>query len=333
MEKKVLMMVMIVGSMLFTNAFAGQTLKPGENKVSYMSEGQKLAGLLYLPADYQKGEKRPAIVFIRPGTGVKEQTAGLYAKLLSKKGFVTLAFDPRGFGESEGLVRLLENPFNIADDAKNGVSYISGLQEVDPRNVFQVGICMGAGYAVYATAFDPRIKALATISPYLHMSEMIYQGMGAENIRANENFQGLGYVRQADYGKTDPTMTVPVPPEGPASPIAVGMRTYYLNKDIEAKGLASHANWINQTAIKSNEYLGVFSAFHYTRHLSQVPFFMAVGKKAEAYPSAKDFFSKLTGPKKLKEFDTGHFELYWMPKYTTPIVEGIAGHFNKYLVK
>ena len=69
MKKKVLVMVMIVGSMLFTNAFAGQTLKPGENKVSFMSEGQKLAGLLYLPADYQKGEKRPAIVFIRPGTG------------------------------------------------------------------------------------------------------------------------------------------------------------------------------------------------------------------------------------------------------------------------
>mgnify|MGYP002064458387 CR=1 FL=1 len=81
-------------------------MKPGENKVSFISEGQKLAGLLYLPEDYQKGEKRPAIVFIRPGTGVKEQTAGLYAKLLSEKGFVTLAFDPRGFGESEGLVRL-----------------------------------------------------------------------------------------------------------------------------------------------------------------------------------------------------------------------------------
>ena len=308
-------------------------MKPGENKVSFMSEGQKLAGLLYLPADYQKGEKRPAIVFIRPGTGVKEQTAGLYAKLLSEKGFVTLAFDPRGFGESEGLVRLLENPFSIADDARNGVSYVSGLEGVDPRNVFQVGICMGAGYAVYATAFDPRIKALATISPYLHMSELLYQGMGAEKIRADENFQGFGYVRQADYGKTEPTMTVPVPPEGPALPIAVGMRTYYLNKDIEEKGFASHANWVNQAAVTGNEYLAAFSAFHYSRYLNQVPFYMAVGKEAEAYPSAKDFFSKVTGPKTLKEFDTGHFELYWMPEYTAPIVEDIAGHFNEHLVK
>lgn len=126
---------------------------------------------------------------------------------------------------------------------------------------------------------------------------------------------------------------IPVPPTGPALPIAVKMRDYYLNKDIEAQGFASHANWVNKSSVRGSEYLAAFSAFHYTRYLNQVPFYMAVGKKAEAYPSAKNLFSKLEGPKTLEEFDTGHFELYWMPKYTTPIAKGIAAHFNKYLVK
>jgi uncharacterized protein len=62
-------------------------------KVSFKSNALKLAGHLYIPDDYKRGEKRPAIVVSHPFDGVKEQTAGLYAKKLSKKGFITLAFD------------------------------------------------------------------------------------------------------------------------------------------------------------------------------------------------------------------------------------------------
>ena len=42
-----------------------QELKPGENKVSYVSDGMKLSALLYLPEDYKEGEKRPVIVIPR----------------------------------------------------------------------------------------------------------------------------------------------------------------------------------------------------------------------------------------------------------------------------
>ncbi len=59
------------------------------SNVSFKSNGLNVAGHLYLPDDYKKGEKRPAIVVSHPFGGVKEQTAGLYAKKLSEKGFVT----------------------------------------------------------------------------------------------------------------------------------------------------------------------------------------------------------------------------------------------------
>jgi fermentation-respiration switch protein FrsA (DUF1100 family) len=86
------------------------------SNVSFNSNGLKLAGHLYLPDDYKKGEKRPAIVVSHPFGGVKEQTAGLYAKKLSEEGFITLAFDASYQGESEGDPRFLEDPFARAED-------------------------------------------------------------------------------------------------------------------------------------------------------------------------------------------------------------------------
>jgi hypothetical protein len=60
--------------------------------VSFDSAGIEIAGHLYTPDDGQAGP-RPAIVVGHPGSGVKEQAAGLYARRLSDQGFVTLAFD------------------------------------------------------------------------------------------------------------------------------------------------------------------------------------------------------------------------------------------------
>jgi len=57
--------------------------------VTFDSAGIELAGHLYLPDAVLAGP-RPAIVVGHPGSGVKEQAAGVYARRLSAAGFVTL---------------------------------------------------------------------------------------------------------------------------------------------------------------------------------------------------------------------------------------------------
>ncbi len=117
----------------------------GKNKVHFLSEGLKVVGHLYLPENYKKGRKLPAIVIVGPKGAVKEQTQGIYAKKLSGKGFITLAFDHRTYGESEGEPRHYENPYMKIEDAKTAISYIGSLDVVDKNRIGLLGVCNGGG--------------------------------------------------------------------------------------------------------------------------------------------------------------------------------------------
>ena len=149
-------------------------------KVSFESQGLSLTGNLYYPENYQPGNQYPAIVVSGSWTTVKEQMAGLYAEELAKAGYITLAFDFRNFGESEGEPRFYESPQLKKDDIQNAVTFLASLPEVDPEKIGAFGVCAGAMYTLMAASEDDRIRTVVTVASWLHDAEAVKLFYGGE---------------------------------------------------------------------------------------------------------------------------------------------------------
>jgi uncharacterized protein len=129
-------------------------------RVSFLSDGLRLSGLLHIPADLNKGERRPAFIVMHGFGGSNQGGQGAWAaRALAQWGYVCLQFEFRGCGESEGergRILCLEE----AADASNAISYLECRPEVDPKRIALCGSSLGAAVAIHAAGTDGRAAAL-----------------------------------------------------------------------------------------------------------------------------------------------------------------------------
>ncbi|MEM7187243.1 MAG: alpha/beta hydrolase [Bacteroidota bacterium] len=205
------------------------TKKEIKKKVIFKSEGIKLVGDLYLPENYVEGAQYPAVVVSGSWTTVKEQMAGRYAEKLAKSGLITLAFDFRNFGESEGEPRFFESPQLKKKDIKNAVSFLAGLPEVESDKIGAFGVCAGAMYTLMAAAEDPRIKSVVTVASWLHDAEAVklFYG-GSEGVRSKIEAARSAKSRYAETGEV---AYIPAISETDSTAAMYGPYDYYLNPE------------------------------------------------------------------------------------------------------
>lgn len=163
--------------------------------IRFDSQGCHLAGQLWLP-DPAIPQLAPVAV-LGSWTTVKEQMASRYARELATLGHPALAFDLRGYGESEGEPRDWERPGAKAEDLAAALTWLSARFA---RPAVALGICAGGGYAVQAAINGAPMAALSLVAPWLHdaaLVEAVYGGPAgvAERLQLGET--ALARYRQS----------------------------------------------------------------------------------------------------------------------------------------
>lgn len=134
-------------------------------KVTFVNRyGITLAADMYIPKN--ANGKMPALAVSGPFGAVKEQSSGLYAQEMAKRGYLTIAFDPSFTGESGGSPRYVASPDINTEDFSAAVDFLSTQDNVDANRIGIIGICGWGGMALNAASMDTRIKATVASTMY-----------------------------------------------------------------------------------------------------------------------------------------------------------------------
>lgn len=287
----------------------------------------QLAGLLHKPTT--SAAKSPALVIVHPGGGVKEQTAGLYAKKLSEHGFVTVCYDASHQGESGGEPHFLEDPAQRVSDVYSVVDYLEKLDFVDSDKIAIVGICAGGGYATAASKTDHRLKALATIS-VVNIGDSARLGWDANEDPKQKlaAFDMAAKQVSAENNGAEPAAAPYVPPQldDTTPPDMKEAHDYYLTPR------AQHPRACNKMLIRSFPLVLNFDAFHLADLYLTQPTLLIAGEKAGSLWHTEKLDKIIGGAtKKLIVPNGTHMDFYDRAEYVDLAVKNVVEFMNQKL--
>lgn len=165
-------------------------------EVTYYSDGVACYAKIFYPKDFDATGSTPAIV-MGQGWGGTHVSIEKYAARFAERGLVAMTIDYRGWGNSEGYVRLVEPQVGggmerdehrneiregvdvvvtrtrlIAqdqqEDYRNAISFIQGEPGVDANAIGVWGSSYAGGNSVAAAGQDARVKAIAVQIPSIN---------------------------------------------------------------------------------------------------------------------------------------------------------------------
>lgn len=126
--------------------------------ITYFSDGDVVVADLHLPDDFDENKKYPVVLQCQGFTGIRKMVQPLFAEYFVEAGFIALAIDYRGWGESGGERGRLA-PFEQVEDCRNGFSWLEAQPFVDAERMCQFGASFGALITPYTMALDDRVRA------------------------------------------------------------------------------------------------------------------------------------------------------------------------------
>jgi len=289
--------------------------------------GQRVAAILRTPRA-RPATQTPGIVLTGPFTGVKEQVVSVYARRLADHGLATLVFDHRNFGASGGEPRQHEDPGGKLADLRGATSALAAQPSVDAARLGCVGICLGGGYALRHSAFDPRIRAAAFVAAAFNDPRAMREGMGAGAYTEQMRVFSAVEQRQFDTGEIEYIPAVDRD-GGPAAMPGREPWDYYGTSRSAAPG------WANRVTRMSVRELLTFDAAIGADFLAGLPALFIHGRRDDfCSPTAAEgvYQRAQTADKEFRWLDTtNHIDLYDNPGYVDPAAAHLGGWLTERL--
>ncbi|KHT60000.1 hypothetical protein RJ44_07130 [Alteromonas macleodii] len=303
------------------------------NKVSFPNTNGlniTMSGLINFPENFDSTKTYPAIVVSHPGGGVKEQTAGTYAKKLAEKGYIALAYDASYQGESGGEPRQLENPHVRTEDVSAAIDYLTTLDYVDNERIGAMGICAGAGYTANAAINDRRIKAVGTVS-MVNIGQMFRNGWD-NNVKDSE---ALPYLEAGSASRTsdasgNDTATMPMAPlkeeDAPNEELRQAWEYYHTDR-------AAYCTAPGFGTARSLTQLISYDAFFKAEAFLTQPLLTVVGSNAGSKWMSDDLMVRAATSDKTMHVIEGanHMDLYDGEAEITNAMSALETFFNRTL--
>jgi hypothetical protein len=174
-----------------------------EQIVAFQSAGLRLHGVLGLPDGSPPSQRRAAFLVLH-GFGSNSEGNNVLqpVRVLGEFGYVTLRFDMRGCGKSEGeFGRVI--CFEQVEDLGNALDFLARHPAVDPDRIGVIGSSFGGAVAVYAGGTNPRVAAVISNGGWGH-GERKFRGQHPSS-QAWAKFTAMleaGRVHRARTGKS-----------------------------------------------------------------------------------------------------------------------------------
>lgn len=313
-----------------------ENLVAGKNVVTFKSFGVDLVGNLYLPEGFDANKRYKGIVSASPFPQVKEQVQATYGPEMAKRGFVFLAFDYLGMGDSPALPGEFKQSrymFRLIENTWDAVSYMGTLPFVE--EIYGMGVCQGGSIMASAAVTDHRIKKLATVSGMMAADAFQWYD---RNI-ASQMIGAANASKQKIYETGEPDYVAP----------------FGLNDEQSKEEFMDFAAAINPEASDSYDYYGRdgyrgpkavknFTNMHigdqameslisigeaYADKIVQ-PTLVVYGSSASTAICSTAFIDKLTNnPEVLAVDEFSHVDFYYKPDAVKVSADAVTEFFNK----
>ena len=272
-----------------------------EKETTFFSEGSRLKATLYYPDDLPGVGPHPALIVNSGYQGFNEFYPRMFAKQLTRRGYICLGFDYRGFADSEGEkgTVLIEQQ---VEDIRNAVTFMQSQEDVDDARLGLIGWGMGAANVIVAGERARNVAGVAALNGFYN---------GARWLQSIHTYDE--WTKILDEVQQDRIHRVL---EG-ESRLADTFQHYPLDpatEDYVGKELSQVYGFGHPTRIQFTESIMDLDVEKVVADLAPVPLFIGHGSRNTLHPflEAASLFAAASSPKTLYTIDGRHNDFMYV---------------------